>query len=140
MSEWGFWPRFVVAVLAVWRVTHLLAREDGPADLVFRWRARLGDGALGRGVDCFYCLSVWVAAPFALFVAGRWLDRLVTCVALSGAACLLEAVTAAVNEKSKEEVTHVVLRSETDVTGGPDCPDGDALSAGSADYSVHAGR
>jgi hypothetical protein len=140
MSEWGFWPRFVVAVLAAWRVTHLLAREDGPADLVYRWRARLGDGALGRGVDCFYCLSVWVAAPFALFVAGRWLDRLVTCLALSGAACLLEAVTAAANEIPKKEVTHVVLRSEAGVAGGPDFPDGDPLSAGSVRHPVHAGR
>jgi hypothetical protein len=140
MSEGGFWPRFVVAVLAVWRVTHLLAREDGPADLVYRWRARLGDGAVGRGVDCFYCLSVWVAAPFALFVAGRWLDRLVTCLALSGAACLLEAATAAAKEIPREEVTHVVLRSETGGANGPDCPDGDPLSDGSADYPVHAGR
>ena len=140
MNEWGFWPRFVVAVLAVWRVTHLLAREDGPVDIVYRWRARVGHGALGEVMDCFYCLSVWVAGPFALFVAGRWLDRVVTCLALSGAACLLEAVTAAANEIPKREVTHVVLRSEAGVAGGPDCPDGDPLSAGSADYRVHAGH
>ena len=42
MSELGFWPRFVLAVLATWRVTHLLASEDGPGDLIVRFRRLLG--------------------------------------------------------------------------------------------------
>ena len=35
--------RFVLAVFATWRVTHLLASEDGPGDVVFhlrRWQAQ----------------------------------------------------------------------------------------------------
>ena len=32
--------RFVLVSLAVWRVTHLLAEEDGPGDVVVRLRAR----------------------------------------------------------------------------------------------------
>jgi hypothetical protein len=43
-----FWARFGLAVLATWRVTHLLASEDGPADLVVRFRAWLGHGLAGR--------------------------------------------------------------------------------------------
>ena len=87
--------RFVLGSLATWRVAHLLADEDGPADLVVRLRARLGSRLLGELMDCFYCLSVWVAAPASLAVARRKRDVPVVWLALSGAACLLERVTAA---------------------------------------------
>ncbi len=90
MSELSFWPRLVLAVLVTWRVTHLLAREDGPANLIARFRARLGTGLLGQLMDCFHCLSFWVAAPAAFFVCEKPLDRLLAWLALSGAACLLE--------------------------------------------------
>ncbi|MGH9455984.1 MAG: hypothetical protein ACRD2O_18680, partial [Terriglobia bacterium] len=90
MSETSFWIRFVLAALATWRVTHLLANEDGPADLMVRFRARLGHGLAGRLMDCFMCLSLWVAAPAALFVTAKLLDGLFAWLALSGAACLLE--------------------------------------------------
>ena len=85
-----FLAQFFVAVLATWRVTHLLANEDGPADVVFRARRWLGDGFIGGLMDCFNCMSVWVAAPLALFVSTNPLVWLVTWLALSGAACLLE--------------------------------------------------
>jgi len=81
---------FVVAVLATWRVTHLLANEDGPGDVIFRLRRRLGEGFVGSLMDCFNCLSLWIAAPIALFVATKPLTWLVSWLALSGAACLLE--------------------------------------------------
>ena len=86
----SLWFRFVVAVLATWRVTHLLASEDGPADLVVRWRARLGSGFLGQLTDCFQCLSVWVAAPMAVSVTARRSTWPFVWLAISGAACLLE--------------------------------------------------
>jgi hypothetical protein len=91
-SEASFWIRLVLAVLATWRVTHLLAAEDGPADLVVRLRARLGQSLAGKLLDCFHCLSLWVAAPAALFVSREPLVWLFTWLALSGAACLLERV------------------------------------------------
>jgi hypothetical protein len=84
------WMQLVLAILATWRVTHLLASEDGPADLVVRFRVLLGDSLAGRLMDCFYCLSIWVAAPAALFVSGRPLDWMMTWLAISGAASLLE--------------------------------------------------
>ena len=85
--------RFALASLATWRVTHLLAEEDGPADAVVRLRARLGTGQLGELMDCFYCLSMWVAAPFSLTVTRRRRDAPLVWLALSGAACLLERAT-----------------------------------------------
>jgi hypothetical protein len=45
-------------------------------------------------MDCFNCLSIWVAAPFALFAARRRTDRLISWLALSGTACILERITA----------------------------------------------
>jgi Protein of unknown function (DUF1360) len=84
------WMRFVLAVLATWRVTHLLANEDGPADLIFRFRRLLGRSLAGSLMDCFNCLSLWIAAPAALFVTRRPVEWLFSWLALSGAACLLE--------------------------------------------------
>ena len=90
--EAGFWTRFLVAALAAWRVTHLLAFEDGPWDVVVRLRCRLADGFWGRLLDCFYCLSLWTSAPAALFVTTALPDAILTWLALSGAACLLERI------------------------------------------------
>jgi hypothetical protein len=85
--------RFAIGALAVWRVTHLLAEEDGPADVVLHVRARLGASRLGTLMDCFYCLSVWVAAPISFGVARNRHDVPIVWLALSGAACLLERAT-----------------------------------------------
>ena len=90
MADSGTWLHFVMAVLATWRITHLLAAEDGPADMIVRLRRRLGRSFAGRLMDCFYCLSFWVAAPFAFFTSLRPVEGLVAWLALSGAACLLE--------------------------------------------------
>ncbi len=79
------WLRFPLAVLACWRISHLLAAEDGPFDIVVRLRRRLGPL-----MDCFYCLSVWTAAPLAFFVTRDWAEAVVSWLAISGAACLLE--------------------------------------------------
>ena len=81
---------FLVAGLGVWRVTHLLQAEDGPWGLVARLRRRLGAGFLGGLVDCFYCLSLWIAAPFAWAVGHGTAERWLLWPALSGAAILLE--------------------------------------------------
>lgn len=85
--------RFLLASLATWRVTHLLAEEDGPADAVVRLRARAGESALGGLMDCFQCLSVWVAAPLSVGLGRTRRFDPVAWLALSGAACLLEQAT-----------------------------------------------
>jgi hypothetical protein len=86
--------RLLIAVLGVWRLTHLLQAEDGPWDIVVRLRARAGSGVIGQMMDCFYCLSVWIALPFALAADASWLQRLALWPALSAGAILLERATA----------------------------------------------
>lgn len=85
--------RFVLCVLALWRVTHLLAEEDGPWDLIVRLRRLLGETFLGRLMDCFYCLSLWLSLPVAIGLSNNWIALLLQWQALSGAACLLEKIT-----------------------------------------------
>jgi hypothetical protein len=119
MSDASFWARFLLAMLATWRITHLLAKEDGPADLVVRFRSRLGHGIIGKLMDCFECLSLWVAVPIAFFVSRRLLDLLLTWLALSGAACLLErigqepVVIKPISEAAEGGTDIGMLRSET---------------------------
>jgi len=86
----GFAIRFVLAALATWRVTHLLASEDGPADIIFRLRRWLGQGWLGSLMDCFNCLSLWIAVPAAFFLSRQPIVWVMSWLALSGTACLLE--------------------------------------------------
>ena len=122
-----------IATLAVWRVTHLLAAEDGPWDLLARLRRRLGGGLWGDLLDCFYCLSLWLAAPAAWWIGESWAERAVLWPALSGGAILLERLTARLEgprpplffedpppEETGEEHTDELLRGEetTDGRGG----------------------
>ena len=118
MDQLGFPIRFALAVLATWRVTHLLASEDGPVDVIVRFRALLGQSLAGKLMDCFNCLSLWIAAVAALFVTWHVLDWLLVWLAVSGAACLLErlgresVVMEPVSQPSEGDIEHV-LRSET---------------------------
>jgi len=84
---------FLLSTLAVWRISHLLAQEDGPFDIVFRVRTKVGQGFLGTLLDCFLCLSLWIALPFAFLSADAWIDRIVAWLALSGGASILFLAT-----------------------------------------------
>jgi hypothetical protein len=91
--------RFALTGLAVWRLTHLLALEDGPGDVIAKLRARVGSGPLGELLDCFDCLSIWVGACLALFVARRPGERAISWLALSGVACAVQRIV----EPSEEQ-------------------------------------
>jgi len=84
----------VLGTLAVWRITHLLANEDGPWDLILRLRKAVGSGFWGQMMDCFNCLSLWVALPFAAAIAEDWREGFLLWLSLSGAAILIERITA----------------------------------------------
>ena len=118
---------FLLGTLAVWRATHLLQAEDGPGDVVVHLRRRAGTGFWGQLLDCFYCLSVWIAAPFAICLGKTWSRRVLLWLALSAGAILLERATdrkhgeapALYIEESEDEY---VLRQKAD-RGSSDGPD-----------------
>jgi hypothetical protein len=85
---------FVIIALACWRITHLFAKEDGPFNIIHIIRKKAGAGFFGSLLDCFYCVSVWIALPFGLWQGNTWWEKLLYWWALSGAACLLEQTTA----------------------------------------------
>ena len=117
----------ILAILCVWRVTHLLAAEDGPGDVFVRMRRALGQGFWGRLLDCFYCLSLWTAVPFALLLADGWRNRALFWLAASGGACLLERLTQRVAAESPAAYVedpdttehHGLLRKEESPVPGP---------------------
>src|SRR5690349_15999970 len=89
MSFYGL----ILGILSVWRITHLLAAEDGPGDVLVRLRRSAGDGFWGQLLDCFYCLSLWVAVPFTLLLANGWREGLLCWLSFSAGAILLERAT-----------------------------------------------
>jgi hypothetical protein len=81
-----------VGVLAVWRVSYLLQAEDGPWKAFERLRRGLRGGVWDDIFMCFYCLSLWVAIPFALTLGEDWTSRLMLWPALSAGAIIVERV------------------------------------------------
>lgn len=105
----------LIGALGVWRVTHLLHAELGPWNVLERLRSLLDRGRAGRLLACFYCLSLWVAAPFAVLIGRDWSERGLLVLAFSGAAILLERATAPAEGRlatrywEEEEESHVLL-------------------------------
>lgn len=110
VSDW-YW--LAVGILIVWRTSHLLQAEDGPWQIVARLRRRAGPGMLGEMLDCFYCLSIWIALPVAFAVGDDVRHALLLWPALSGGAALLQRATAPTAAAYHEEPrgdSDVVLR------------------------------
>lgn len=114
MSVSFFW--LLVGTLVVWRITHLVQAEDGPWNVIVKLRRLAGNSMLGELMDCFYCLSLWVAAPVAYAIAPSWSERLWLWPALSGAAILLDRLTqrspTPIIGAELGEINDVVLRQE----------------------------
>ena len=96
--------RFVLALLAVYRLAQLVALDDGPGAVFHRLRSFFGERAAGAEmgsfrwslaelVNCPYCLGVWFSAmiAFALYPANP-VDYVLYVLALAGAQALLQAI------------------------------------------------
>jgi hypothetical protein len=83
----------LIAILACWRVTHLLNAEDGPGEILVHLRRAAGTGFFAQLLDCFYCLSLWTAAPFAAAVSRDWKEGVPMWLGISAGAILLERAT-----------------------------------------------
>jgi hypothetical protein len=97
-------------------LTHLLNDEDGPWDASVRLRQWASDTFWADLLDCFYCLSLWVAVPFAALLGEELLEKFLLWLAFSAGAILLERTTgrgeeappAPYDEENEDE--HVMLR------------------------------
>jgi len=101
-----------IGILCVWRLTHLVVAEDGPWDLLARLRRAAGTGLWGKLLDCFACMSLWVAAPVAVLVGQSWLERILLWPALSGGGILLQRVVERISPaqyREDPEQTDVLL-------------------------------
>jgi hypothetical protein len=85
--------RFLVAALATWRLAFLLAREQGPWNILSRLRHAMGHGSASELLKCVKCVGLWVAVPFAFFVRGDGWELVVIWLALSGATALIDEWT-----------------------------------------------
>ena len=109
----------ILGTFCVWRVTHLFHAEDGPGQVLVRLRRAAGQGMFGQLLDCFYCLSLWIAAPFAAVLGSGWKQGILLWLAMSGAACLLERATrepdpfAKLFHEEPKEDSRVLRQSET---------------------------
>ena len=79
--------RFIVFVLAVYRVTRLLI-EDEILDEAREWyfsKVKPG-GKLYYLATCYWCLSFWVSIPFAILYVARPNGMMVTGLPLASSA------------------------------------------------------
>ena len=84
--------RVMLSALAVWRVTHLLHSGDGPFLVLRKLRRWLRSVSLSGFLDCFLCLSLWVAVPFACALGGSFPEIVLLVLGLSAAAILIDRV------------------------------------------------
>lgn len=83
---------FLISVLSVWRVTHLIQAEDGPFDVIYKLRKLAGKSFFGSLMDCFFCLSIWVALPVGIYFGSNWIERILLGLSFSASAIFLEQI------------------------------------------------
>lgn len=92
-------PTLIVASLAVFRLAYLITKESGP--FFFFWYARKAakkdkDSSLAEGIDCPYCVGVWVSVAITLYLLLPfrllWIDYSIVILAVAGLAMLLHQV------------------------------------------------
>lgn len=91
----------ILAAFASYRIAHMIALEDGPADAFTRFRtfieSRLTQESwIVRGFNCPLCLGFWISLVFA--AALRWgqlplFDVVLVWLGIAGAQTALELLT-----------------------------------------------
>lgn len=89
---------FIVVSLAIWRLSYVVVRENGPLMVFARLRARLAasqerSGGLFDLISCIYCVSFWIGLVGALWVSNGILEWLAYGFAFSAVAVLIERAT-----------------------------------------------
>lgn len=85
---------YLLSLLGVYRVAHMITREDGPFDIFAGLRERAGQETwIGRGLHCTNCVSFWLSAVMMewLFFTGLLASghNIITWLGLAGGALVL---------------------------------------------------
>lgn len=81
---------FVIVVLAVYRVSVIIAQDEGPFSVFESLRSKVDPNQsswLGRGVRCVGCVSFWAALAAALLLSAT--DWVWVWLGVAGGAMLL---------------------------------------------------
>lgn len=90
----GKFYRLIVLILAVYRLSRMIAIEDGPADIFTKFRSTLSQESwVGRGFYCVLCLSFWLSLLAAILAYRKPRCILVHWLAIAGGVTLINEVT-----------------------------------------------
>lgn len=86
---------FIVASLAIWRLSYIIVKENGPLMIFARIRAYLGrtqkrSGGFFDMISCVRCLSVWIGLVGALSVSDGFLELIGYTLAFSAVASIID--------------------------------------------------
>lgn len=99
------WLNLILATLACYRLSQLIALDEGPAikkseyGLLHQLRLKLGaydygsngeaQTNIGRGITCVHCVGIWMAGPLAVFASGIHWYTLIYWIAIAGGSSFL---------------------------------------------------
>ena len=96
---------FLIVAMAIWRVSSIVAREDGPLDIFPKFKTRVLDlseeegldlslrkslNSFYRGLNCMWCNSVWFSAVASIFISTSFKEWIVVTLSLSTIAIMIE--------------------------------------------------
>lgn len=89
---------FIIASLAIWRLSYAIVKENGPLMVFARLRARLAasqkrSGGLFDLISCIYCVSFWIGLVGSLIVSNNVFEWVGYGLAFSAVAVLIERLT-----------------------------------------------
>jgi len=94
----------IIVILATWRLSSLIAGEDGPWNIFLRLRLKLGfeydkhskliaKTELAKGMECPYCNSIWIASFLVLPLVSNPIEWLYYLLAVSAGAIIVDKIT-----------------------------------------------
>lgn len=83
-----------MATLATYRISRMIALEDGPADVLSLLRERVGQSSwIGRGLHCVLCISFWLSWCIVwLLPLNSVSEYVLTALGIAGACVIIHKV------------------------------------------------
>lgn len=85
------WLELALAIFAVYRLSHMIALEEGPMGLFafIQEKTSKQSNWFERGMNCVLCLSWWIAAVPSLFLAKSGVQFILYWFGIAGAVLVL---------------------------------------------------